>query len=161
VLPSAEQSPLPSRKIQGLKWVEECNNPWPRGRLRPIQAAGLTYQHQVCQALGLIESRWFRFEDKNGIGYCSPDGLAKVGNRVLIGEIKLRQTDEALAQLQCLYIPVVEHFLKKEALPLVICRYLTREPWPGLVTGDLASALKSPHSAPSLLHLPWPEHKRA
>jgi hypothetical protein len=143
-----------TRQIVGLRWVKLAQNPWPKLRLRGPKAEGIAYQHKVAKQLGLRENVWFNFEDANGLGYCSPDGLALHGGRIVVVECKLTQTTQAIVQLEGLYRPVVEHYYQKAMVGITVVRRRTQEPWPGYVANGLEEALGG--APPVLWHLSWP-----
>jgi hypothetical protein len=146
-----------TRRISHLKWVRLAENPWPKARLRGAKRQGLSYQHSVALALGLKEDLWFQFEDANGPGYCSPDGVARYQGEIIAVECKLTQTLEAVVQLEQLYRPILEMHFSLPVRTLAVCKNLLRSsPWPGPICSSLGEALASEARVP-LLFLPWPK----
>lgn len=136
--------------------MRRAENPWPKVRLRGVRAHGLAYEKAICKALGFKQGIWFNFEDANGPGYCCPDGLGLFGSALVIAEVKLTQTLEAIEQLELLYRPICEaHWPNKAIITMGICKILTKEPWPGPITNRLDQALML--GPIPLLHAPFPE----
>lgn len=131
------------RVISGLQRVELAESPWPRARARSgAQAQGLRFERRVAQALGAARhGQWFRFEDNNGPGFCSPDLLFAVGDTLWIGECKLTDWPSADAQLELLYAPVLRPLWPGPIAPLVLVKYLSPLLPRGRVVETLGGAL--------------------
>ena len=143
------------RVISNLHWARQGPNPWPKSRSRGAKRQGLLYQTAVCQTLRLKEGLWWEFEDDQGPGWCSPDGLAMAGGRLVVVEVKLTQTLEAFRQLRDLYAPVLTLAFGQKPLLVAMCKNRTPEPWPGPSVTTMKEALEA--SGLPLLHLPWPK----
>lgn len=144
-----------SRKIRGLRWAREAENPWPRGRHTQAQLSGLRYEAAVCKALGLHRQRWFEFEDRAGHGFCSPDGLRGLAGRLLVVECKLTDCPEARAQVEGLYRPVLEAVYGREVWGFRAAKVLTKESDRPVGDPQEALLLAAIGGCP-LLHFPWP-----
>ncbi len=128
------------RKIVGLKWAEPAENPWPKTRPKGVRAKGLAFERRVARAIpGAKHGLWFRYEDQNGVGYCSPDLVLRLGGVPMVLECKLTDCPDARDQLEGLYLPVLECLLGRRPRGVVVVKNLTRVSQ-GIVP-DLASAL--------------------
>jgi hypothetical protein len=114
------------------------------------QKQGIRYEKNVIKALkahGLIieHNPWFEYETLDRVcSWCIPDALIHINEEIIVAEIKLTYTPEALEKLLNVYCPVIEKALKCKAAPLVIIKnaLLINS---GLTTClDLYDALKSP-----------------
>jgi hypothetical protein len=67
---------------------------------------------------------WFAFTDDSSIRhYCQPDFTCDLGERLVVGEIKLRWTSDAWWQLRRLYLPVLAAvYPGRTLLPVCVCR---------------------------------------
>lgn len=134
---SLQSSPPPPLYVHYLP-QGEVQNAWRSaeapysGRRRPRGAkrAGVVYQRRVEAWDGLASansvecSPWFCFlDDSGGRHYCQPDLLVRVGDKLLVCEIKIRWTSDAWWQLRKLYLPVLTRALAGSVLvPVCICR---------------------------------------
>jgi hypothetical protein len=112
---------------------------------------GLRYERKVVKALSkaylLSHNPWYFFEDMNGPGHIVPDAIIEYQDQLIIIEIKLTYTAEAIFKLRNLYCPVISYATNKETLPLVITKNLTSaSPNPAF---NVSSALINPEP---LLH---------
>jgi len=138
-----------TRRIAGLQWTALAENPWPAPRASGAKGRGLRFERAVAKALpGVLHGQWFKFFDNNGKGFCSPDLLFVCGGRLIVGECKLSDWDEADVQLLSLYIPVLRTFWQDEILPVVVAKYLTPFTQKSRVVGTWDAALA--HPAPIL-----------
>jgi hypothetical protein len=152
----------PSRKIQGLRWVRETKNPWPKAKLSGLPAQGMRFQNRIAKALlgqakgsfAVTSNPWFEFCDRNGIGLCSPDILLNGPSGIVVIECKLTYTERALEQLFGLYLPVVELFFGVAAKSVVVVGGIGREQPLGPILGTLRDAIFAPKSFPGLLEVP-------
>ena len=137
------------RHVQGLRWAIRAECPWPKSRPRGTKALGLAYERAAARALPRAEHNpWFKFEDRHGIGYCSPDLLFIRDKAALLLECKLTDWEEAWEQLQRLYIPVVGAALGVSAFPVVLVKHAPAS-GPTIVT-TLAEALATAEHRPVL-----------
>ena len=83
----------------------------------------------------------FDFVDANGKGYCQPDVILELPERVVVIEVKLSQTWYGDEQIRQLYLPVVEHFYKKPVVPVQMFRNIRkRSEWGIFNVGELLTA---------------------
>lgn len=102
------------RKLDGLLWVEASEPPpfatGPR-RLKGMAAKGKAYEGKVGKLLSRTHASgdlpgdlwlgpWFRYEDAAGEGLAQPDALLVCDDRIVIIEVKLKQTIAALPQIR-------------------------------------------------------------
>lgn len=127
------------RTPRGFKAVEGVREAWvaatgpfsrtPAGRTA-AQRAGLRYERKVHGYLedtfpGLyMASQWFQYRDACGaLRWCQPDGLLRLGNVVVIFEVKARFGSDGWWQLRRLYSSVVTAAWRPSILGLcLVCR---------------------------------------
>ncbi len=107
--------------------------PFPtRRRVKGSAARGLAFQRKVhadltemFDTLELFDGPWIKYLDDSGSHWCQPDSLVIAEDRVLIVEAKLslRRWKTALAQLQRLYRPAVEHIFQRPSVMCVAFNY--------------------------------------
>lgn len=129
------------RRIRGLKWAElRADGPFPKQK--PKQRAhkvGLAYEKKVGRKLGrmlrdeelegeLKLGQWLLFADDNGIGWAQPDAYILMGDRILLMECKLTQSDVATPQLLSLYLPLLRKIYNLPILCLQVCHNLRYVP---------------------------------
>ncbi len=94
------------------------------------QRAGLRYEAKVHEHLDDLfpslyhASQWFKYVDSRGVHrWCQPDGYVRLGNMVVIFEVKSRFTTDAWWQLRRLYSSVVQTAFTPKILGLcIVCR---------------------------------------
>lgn len=93
---------------------------------RGAKAAGLRYEARVAAAIPIAQhGQWFEFEDRNGMGWCQPDIIAKVLERqIIVLEVKYTWTMEGHRQLESLYLPVLEAAFGCRVWGMLIARRL-------------------------------------
>jgi hypothetical protein len=116
------------RHVQDLIWAERAEaSPWPRTRSSGAKALGLQYERKVAKRLLRAEHNpWFRFQDRNGLGYCSPDFLWKTDRFRIVMECKLQDALEAWEQLEGLYLPVLREVFPEPIIPVVMVKYASQ-----------------------------------
>lgn len=150
------------RTIQNLAWAAPTPKPDFARRARPkgAKAEGLRYERACAKALpGAEHGPWFRFEDQNGLGYCSPDLVLRRRGVTVVFECKLANTIVGQRQIMELYAPVLHMAFGHRVLGVVITRSLARTPTANLalVRATLAEALElSASGAVAILH--WLGH---
>lgn len=125
------------RRIRGLKWAE-LRQEAPFRKSRPRRAAlkrGNAYERVVGRELKrqisdgrldgeLFLKQWILFADQSGIGWAQPDAYILMGNRILLLEAKLTQTDSATPQLLSLYLPLLRQIYNLPILCVQVCHNL-------------------------------------
>ncbi len=152
----------PSRKVEGLRWVRETKNPWPKAKLSGLTAQGMRFQNRIAKALlgqakgsfAVTSNPWFEFCDRNGQGLCSPDILLNGPSGIVVIECKLTYTERALEQLFGLYLPVVELFFGVAAKSVVVVGGIGRTAPIGPVLDSLKAALWLPSVPPATIVSP-------
>lgn len=148
------------RKIAGLLWARQISKPaWAQlnSGLYGTKSQGLAYEKKVSKAFPLAKRNlWFGFQDANGNGICSTDLVLDLGSEVLIIECKLTDTPKAVAQLQELYIPVVEKAWGHKARGVVIAKNLTSYTDQRRLVRNFSEAMQYSGPLVPLLHLPDP-----
>lgn len=118
------------RTVVGLKWAELSSDPWGRGNLQGLRAAGKAFERKALgeleRSFPVVKNPWFEFSDQNGGGMASPDGVIKLLEKVLVVECKLTWTYDAHSQLQQLYFPILEKFFDLPCKGIVVCKNLAR-----------------------------------
>ena len=136
------------RVVKGLKWAELSSDPWERQVLRGLPAKGKAYERKVLRALvekyPLIPNPWFEFQDENGGGMASPDGVIALQDATIVVEVKLSWTFEAHQQLSQLYFPLLEKFTQNPTKGIVICKNLRPQVPKGLLVDSFYSGIFSP-----------------
>lgn len=153
---------MPCRKIEGLRWAQLCARPSfaKQSRARGAKRAGLHYEGLVAEAIpGGRRGLWFKFEDRNGPGWASPDLVLGVGAQsdvlptcFVAFEVKLTFTEEAFGQLNDLYLPILRHCGRVPVFGVVVCRNLTAFAPKGRVATDLATAIAECSREIPILH---------
>lgn len=141
-----------SRRVIGLLRAAPCESPWaakPKRLPKGARGAGVSYERRVAKALeGALAhtpryGQWFAYWDATGSHYCQTDVLAQVGAELVVVECKLRNVDEARAQLGGLYLPVVGAALGRPARGVVVVKTLPGGVVPGEVFPTIRRALES------------------
>lgn len=98
----------------------------PTGHTR-AQRSGLAYEAKVHAHLESTfadlynPSLWFKYVDSGGRHrFCQPDGVLRLGNMVVIFEVKSRFTSDGWHQLRRLYAPVVQEAWRPSLLGLCL-----------------------------------------
>jgi hypothetical protein len=129
------------RVVDGLQWVEQAESPWPKSRPRGAKGEGLRFEKALAKRLlGARHGLWFKFQDFNGIGYCSPDFIVNYEQFVLVIEAKLTDTDEGRAQIEQLYSPVLQMHYRRPIRGVLVCKNLRQGS--GNIVPDLVSAVR-------------------
>ena len=117
------------RKVVGLKWAIRAQSPWPKTKAPTgTKAQGLGFERAVARELPSAEHNpWFKFEDKRGVGFCSPDLLLVTRSGAAILECKLTAWGEAWEQLTHLYLPVVRLALGVEPRLVCVVKYAAQD----------------------------------
>ena len=134
------------RRIKGLKWAKAAAKaPFPKPRATSgARAQGIRYERAVARELpDAMHGVWFEFEDANGRGFCQPDLLLKRAGTVAIIECKYTWIEDAEAQIDGLYRPVVEAALGLPSVGLVICKHLRSDTPLGVVFDSFNDAIGS------------------
>ena len=117
--PALSMAPPPRFHPAGpVSWVEHQMFPpsWARPkRAKGAKGKGLAYERKIQDILtdeypdNYIAGPWFRFQTRNRIRWCQPDGLLvqPIHGLITIVEIKLQHTPAAWWQLKELYYPVL------------------------------------------------------
>ena len=124
------------RKVNELYWAKTIPvGPWsskPRYS-RASQARGKRYERLFGQHLASLSGakprseQWFRFEDDNGLGHCQPDHYLLQPGEILLYENKLTYRRNVWAQLEALYVPVLEEVFELPCRVFAVCKYLTEK----------------------------------
>lgn len=120
-----------SRVVDGLIWAQAAAKPpewWTPSRTKGAKAEGRRYERRLGQHLGqrTVQGQWFRFQDKNGLGWCQTDFLLPLKSlsepSVLVLECKYTYTFEGHDQVEKLYAPVIERAWNRRVYGIVVCR---------------------------------------
>jgi hypothetical protein len=144
-----------ARRISGLLWAREGKNPWPKTKRRPRGAKGLGLSYEKALAKALPHAQhgpWFEFCDRNGTGFCSPDIVLVGSDKILVLEAKLTRYEEACAQLEHLYIPVLAHIYRRPVFGAVALKYLQPSTPVDMVCNELKALLSFPSGTFPILH---------
>lgn len=125
-----------TRRIQELKWAKWTTAPaFTKGlpRLSAPQRAGLALQKKVGRALMHFGSDcrtgpWISYCDQTGPGLAQPDIVLVLSGGVLVLEIKLKFTLQAVPQLDALYVPLLQHLFPAQPIwRAILCKYAAPE----------------------------------
>lgn len=132
--------------------------PTSRGRTQ-AQKMGLRFETKVHDVLEAIYDIDYRrspavlFEDRSGLHRAIPDGILKIGDSLVIVEIKLRHCERAWWQLKRLYEPVLRTMVVPGARVRcveIVRSYDPDEPFPG-AHSVVTSLHKLPEAAVGVL----------
>lgn len=125
-----------TRQVTSLGFARQVERPRniPLGRATGAKLHGLRYQKKVTKlflgglppGLKLLDGPWFEFRDLNGPGVCQPDIVLLHEGGGLVVECKLTYTSEALTQLACLYLPVLEECYQLPFTGMIVCKNVTK-----------------------------------
>lgn len=133
-----------TRRVGQLLWANRGERPdLPSGPKSGAKRAGIRYEAALSEALPVaIPAIWWHYCDTSGTGWCQTDFLLRGASRDLVLESKLTYTEDAWAQLEALYIPVVHKALARPVFGLQVCKRFLGQVSPGvLVSCDLAEAI--------------------
>lgn len=86
----------------------------------------MKYERDLAKALPEAKhGTWFEYYDSNGHGFCQPDLFLRVGEELVILEVKYTWVPEAYAQIEKLYRPVLEAAFGLKTHGVVVCKNLT------------------------------------
>lgn len=134
------------RRVQKIVWVRTVDTA-PIENIRPkgIKAQGIGYEKKFGKFLAREISEgdldgelysgqwlhwlgsWLQYEHgthrlKSSMAYAQPDHYILQDKCVLLFECKLTQTEEAEAQLNFLYAPLLQHLYQKPVLKIQVCK---------------------------------------
>lgn len=123
----AVRPPRRFRAVEGVReaWASRTGPGFSSPKLSGTRAqrAGIAYERKVHAYLEeafpflYTASQWFRYRDaEGGLRWCQTDGILRLGNVVVIFEVKSRFTPDAWFQLRRLYSSVVATALKPTVL---------------------------------------------
>ena len=122
------------RIVDGLKWARftDKSMPSPNFRNGTLKYKGVQYENRVAKLLqgkygdNLLHGKWIEFEDGNGAGLCQPDLIILDGDKLIIGECKLKLKGAALHQMGELYEPCLKYMYPDKIIHKVqICKHLS------------------------------------
>lgn len=129
------------RTVKGLKWAQlQERSPFPKTRPRASALKrGLAFERGVGRRLwrmvdagelrgDLRLGQWIMFADREGISYAQPDAYLITPTLALLMECKLTQSDSAEAQMQSLYLPLLQHLYELPIVCLQVCKNLRYVP---------------------------------
>lgn len=122
------------------------------------QKEGLRYERKVQDVLEAIYGSDYRvspsimYRDRLGLRRAIPDGLLRIGDTLVIVEIKLTHCERAWWQLMRLYVPLVQRLAGPgvRIAPVEICR--SYDPAVSFPSGELIESLhRTPPGVPGVL----------
>ena len=149
---------MPSRRIMGQVRAKPCARPAciPRSRPRGAKALGLRYERALARALPHgRHGPWYEFIDANGPGYCQPDIVLDMGECMFVLESKLSNVEQAKAQIEDLYVPVLTAAHRTKVHGIIVVRHLTPGVDLALVHDTLQSAMIAAVRGSQLPLLHW------
>ena len=142
------------RVVLPLKFAAQCARPdcIPVGRPRGVKQLGIQYERKLARALpGCMTGPWFMFQDQYNMAYCQPDIVINKPDYVVVIECKLKFINEAIEELTCLYLPVVEMALRKPARGIIAVKNLVPK-MPMSAFSSIRDAELSAMLTPALWH---------
>ena len=102
------------RRIEGLAWAERAESPFGGApRARGAKLAGLRFERSMVKRVSawfpgdeVLAGPWIHYGDSNGPGFAQPDIVCL--KRKIVFECKLGFRNEALIELEELYLPLCE-----------------------------------------------------
>ena len=140
-------------RVFGLVSARPCSPPAfsHKVKVKGAKAAGLRYEREVAGALPMaLHGQWFTYLDANGQAYCQPDIILLTEKEILVLEVKLKWTPQALDQLKYLYLPILSHVYARPIRCAVVTKILT--PFSPPPFQSIAAALTSPSHTIPLIH---------
>ena len=137
-----------ARQVERVEWAQTCSAPSFHSARRPrgTKGLGVTYERKLAKALtkggwAHTYGQWFAYGDGGARHLCQPDFILTDWELVVL-ECKLTRVEEALAQLEGLYVPVLTAVYKRPVHAIVVTRSLSRCPWDIQVEDNLAGAVR-------------------
>jgi len=135
------------RIIVGLVSAERSEtSPWPGiRRPRGAKRLGCKYEKELARALDASWEfgPWFRFEDRNGGGFCQPDFIRVTPSHVVVLEAKHTWSTGAHDELRTLYEPVLRCVYGRPVVGVVVAKKLRVGMTGYKISGDLGEAIEN------------------
>lgn len=108
---------------------------------------GITYEKRFAEAIqrslaGAKHGQWFEYFADGQHGYCQPDVVVPFTNATLVLECKLKNVEQAQAQIIQLYRPILEKCYSKQVRAIVVSRSLSALPFGSVVATTLLAAIQ-------------------
>ncbi len=119
-----------AHEVRGLLWAREGKRPegLPTTRARGAKAEGLKYERALGKTLGPAAKAgmWWEFGDESGRRFCQTDLVLAMPEGLMVLECKYTYTEEAWAQLENLYLPVLSAATDRFVVGVQVCKNLRR-----------------------------------
>lgn len=138
------------RIVASVEWAREIPRPTciPKARnLRGSKGIGLSYEKRFAEVAqkclpGARHGQWFEYLADGRRGYCQPDVIVPFTGVLLVLECKLRNVEQAEAQLVQLYLPVLRACYNQQVRAIVVTKSLSALPSGSLVARNLLEAIQ-------------------
>ena len=138
------------RIVCNVAWAKESERPpgLPVAkRLKGSKGIGLSYEKRFAQTIqrclpGAKHGQWYEYCADGARGFCQPDVVVPFTGALLVLECKLKNIEQAQAQLVQLYLPVLRSCYSRPVRAVVVSRSLSALPQGSLVARNLLEALQ-------------------
>lgn len=121
--------------------------PFTARRLRGSKGIGLSYEKRFAESLkrslpGAKHGQWYEFFADGANGFCQPDVVVPFSSAMLVLECKLKNVEQAEAQLLQLYLPILQKCYSLPVRAIIVTRSLSALPVRSLVARNLLEAIQ-------------------
>lgn len=121
------------RRIDGLAWAERAESPFGAApKARGAKLAGLRFERSMVKRVSawfpgdeVLAGPWIHYGDSNGPGFAQPDIVCL--KRKIVFECKLGFRNEALIELEELYLPLCERVWGGKFQGIVLAKHWRAE----------------------------------
>jgi hypothetical protein len=116
-------------------------------RLRGSKGIGLSYEKRFAENIrrclpGAKHGQWYEYCADGTRGYCQPDVVVPFTGALLVLECKLKNIEQAQAQLVQLYLPILRVCYSRDVRAIIVSRSLSALPSGCLVARNLLEAIQ-------------------
>lgn len=121
--------------------------PFAPRRLRGSKGIGLSYEKRFAESIqrslpAARHGQWYEFFADGESGFCQPDVVVPFSGATLVLECKLKNIEQAQAQLLQLYVPILRACYARDVRSIIVSRSLSALPVGSLVARNLLEALQ-------------------
>ncbi len=139
------------RIVCSVEWAKETQRPSciPQSRrLRGSKGQGVRYEKEFAKQLkrsaafhSAQHGQWFEYVADGEHGFCQPDVIIRLTDATLVFECKLRNIEQAWAQIIQLYRPILRRCYNSPVRGIVVSRSLSALPANAVVCTGIVGAL--------------------